>query len=235
MLRGYQMIDADGHVIEPVDLWETRLEPELRALVSPPQPGDTSSIYRDKAMPIDASLHLIDMRRQVELHYKEFLDAGWGPESQLKAMDEMGIDMAFLYPTSGLGKWSEEGMVPGLAAALARAYNEWLYEFSSYEPKRLMPVAGIGLNDSESSVQQLHRTVNDLGIRAVVLPPTPSNARLSDPAYKSFWAECERLGVSVGIHGSSYTPVAHTGQDRFNTRFALQWCADFHLRREFPK
>ena len=29
MFKGYKMIDSDGHVMEPVDLWDRYLDPEF--------------------------------------------------------------------------------------------------------------------------------------------------------------------------------------------------------------
>src|ERR1041384_7388077 len=30
MARAYDVIDADGHILEPVDLWDTYIDPEFR-------------------------------------------------------------------------------------------------------------------------------------------------------------------------------------------------------------
>ena len=30
MTRAYNAIDADGHILEPVDLWDTYMDPEFR-------------------------------------------------------------------------------------------------------------------------------------------------------------------------------------------------------------
>ena len=31
MGRDYKVIDADGHILEPVDLWDTYMDPQYRA------------------------------------------------------------------------------------------------------------------------------------------------------------------------------------------------------------
>ena len=31
MLNSYRIIDADGHVVEPVEMWEKYLDPEFKA------------------------------------------------------------------------------------------------------------------------------------------------------------------------------------------------------------
>ena len=62
--------------------------------------------------------------------------------SQLAAMDEEGVDVAVLFPSRGLfvlGLDSTEhvgadGLEPGLAAAIARAYNDWMADYCSESP-----------------------------------------------------------------------------------------------------
>jgi hypothetical protein len=31
MTRAYNVIDADGHILEPLDLWDTYIDPDFRA------------------------------------------------------------------------------------------------------------------------------------------------------------------------------------------------------------
>ena len=50
-----------------------------------------------------------------------------GPQDQLKAMDEDGIDVMVLYPTAGLhvSALHEKDYATGIT----RAYNDWLFHF----------------------------------------------------------------------------------------------------------
>ena len=36
MIKEYQIIDADGHIVEPSDLWEQHLAPDLSPAVTRP-------------------------------------------------------------------------------------------------------------------------------------------------------------------------------------------------------
>lgn len=136
-------VDSDGHILEPLDLWERYLEPK----------------YRDRAI-----------RRRLDKNGYEYLEfdrepmflpagtmGGWGgaymdinelmipgkltywdsaqrtpgaidPHARVREMDEQGIDLAVLYPTVGLA-WESQVTDPEICAAYCRAYNNYLFDF----------------------------------------------------------------------------------------------------------
>src|SRR6185295_13641330 len=65
-------------------------------------------------------------------------ERGWTSKVQLEAMDIEGIDVAVVYPSRGLFALTIPDMDTKLAAAMARAYNDWLYEFCLENPERLL-------------------------------------------------------------------------------------------------
>ena len=74
-------------------------------------------------------------KRDDSERYRYYHERGWSSAAQLEAMDAEGIDVAILYPTRGLNVLCEPNMDPPLAAALARAYNNWLYDFCQADPQ----------------------------------------------------------------------------------------------------
>lgn len=236
MRNGLQIIDADGHLFEPGDLWEERLTPELRMRAprfDGPGIGFTFQGQKYPRLPAD---YPVELRQKVEAwmgsrgeaYYRELgLARGgpWTPESQIKGMDRMSIDVGYIYPTRGLQAWAVDDMDPGLAAAMAGAYNDWAAEFASFNRARLRPAAAMSLHDPQLAVAELRRAVTQLGFRTVFVRPNPLKGRLlSDPAYEPLWSECERLKVSVGVHEGAYTLLKAAGADRFNRRFSLHAC-----------
>jgi hypothetical protein len=61
--------------------------------------------------------------------WRPFQKRGWTAQVQLDAMDTEGIDVAVIYPSRGLFALTIADMEPRFAAAMARAYNHWLYDF----------------------------------------------------------------------------------------------------------
>ena len=211
MFNKYQIIDADAHTIEPIGIWEQYLNPRFKSFA--PLPDLTikgTKIY-----------HKISDRVQSKMSLANSFDA----ESQVKAMTQMGIDLALIYPTYGLWILAIDTMLPQLAQEFVQAYNNWLRDFCSYNPQILRGVGIVNLHNPEDMVSELNRIVK-FGWKAVCLLPNPVKGRLlNNPAYEPFWAECEQLGIAVGIHTAAHCRLPTTGADRFDTHFSIHACA----------
>lgn len=123
------------------------------------------------------------------------------PEAQLEAMDAEGIDVAVIYPTVGLFALALDDVDPDFAAAIARAYNNWLYDYCQADPERLLGSAMVAPHGVEGAVIEARRAVKDLGFRAVFMRPNPVAGRnWHDPYYDPLWSELESLRVPLGFH-----------------------------------
>lgn len=211
MFNEYQIVDADAHTIEPIGIWEQYLNPRFKSFA--PLPDLTikgAKIY-----------HKISDRVQRKMSLANNFDA----ESQVKAMKQMGIDLSLIYPTYGLWLLAIDTIPPQLAQEFVRAYNNWLRDFCSYDPQILKGVGIVNLHNPEDMVPELNRIVK-FGWKAVCLLPNPVKGRLlNNPAYEPFWAECEKLGIAVGIHTAAHCRLPTTGADRFDTHFSMHACA----------
>jgi len=221
MLKGYQIIDADSHVLEPHDMWEKYLEPAFKnhAPSADLKVGGEEIFYKLSA----------EYRSKVATHVKQSHPMSalshFDAESQVRGIKQMGIDISFLYPGTGLWLFAIDTMSPILAGAFTSAYNNWLRDFCSYDPQILRGVGAINIHAPEKMVSELHQ-VAEFGWKAVVLPPNPVKGRLlSDPSYEPFWTECERLKIAVSIHEGTYCRLPTAGADRFNTHFAIHACS----------
>ena len=221
MLQDYQIVDADCHVLEPIDMWETYLEPAFKHYaLSPDFTVEGEKIFHK----LSDELWVEGFKSGV----RDYLSYGinrYDPQSQVMAIQKMGVDIAFLYPTVGLWLLAIDSMNPQLAGAFTRAYNNWLRDFCSYDSQILRGVGAINCHAPEEMVPELYR-VAEFGWKVVVLRPNPIKGRsLSDPAYELFWTECERLEIAVSIHEGTHCRLPSTGAERFNTRFAMHACS----------
>ncbi len=226
MRHGFRIIDVDGHVQEPADLWERFLDPELLA-DAPVRQRDGRWSWRGR--PVNHALAeevRLAFGAKTREHYADSLAAGWDPDSQLAAMDRMGVDVSYLYPTHGLFLWHVDDMPAPLAGGLARAYNDWLVDFCRRDPVRLRPVAAISLADPEGALAEARRNHEQHGTPAVYLRPNPvAGHTLARPELEPLWDWCETAGVAVGLHEGAHARVATVGQDRFRSDFALWSCS----------
>lgn len=117
------------------------------------------------------------------------------PELRLQDMDRDGVDATVMYgPTDPLNVAD-----PELRRACYRAYNDWLLEFCSANPQRLLGVGHLSLEDPEFAREELERLAR-LGIKHVNILAARANPPVYDAAWESFWALAEETGIPVGFH-----------------------------------
>jgi predicted TIM-barrel fold metal-dependent hydrolase len=221
------IIDADGHVMEPPDMWQRFIDPAFRdrapGLVQTPD-GRARLVSGGRFSPRDDAISAAmlarfgaDTRKRLPAYHA----AGYSAESQVQALDAGGVAISFLYPTQGLYVASVDDLDPALGIAICRAYNDWLLEFCAHAPERLRPVGMlVALHDPRAAVDEARRLA-DRGVRAIFVRPNPVHGRtLGDPAYEPLWAECEQRGLAVGIHEGVGAHLPTIGGDRFRTFFA---------------
>ncbi|MEE9248743.1 MAG: amidohydrolase family protein [Dehalococcoidia bacterium] len=233
-MKTSKVVDVDGHVMEPSDLWERNLEPQYqdRAFRIRKDPdgkeymeieGKRSRVLNGGGLAFFGSLDP-SMQGAWEqntkpggLDYEEGVPAGARDmEARLGWMDEQGIDIALLYPSLCLG-WQNECDDPDLAAAYCRVYNDWLTGLCRPYSDRIVPIAHVSLLRVEDGVTEVRRAAG-LGAKGVYLFPVPANRiPYGDRYYDPFWAECQDLGLPVGIHVSN-TP-RHAGHELYQGGF----------------
>src|SRR5881628_867595 len=215
MKHGFRVMDSDLHTMEPDTLWERYLEAPFRAFAptfvrraenAPNQPiirigdleiGEMSKRPRTAAAGQD--LHRRAFARHP--HYAVAHARGYDPESHLAAMDIEGIDVAILYGTRGRQVLMHDDLDPQLADALARAHNNWTYDYCQHDRERLRFAAQVAFQDPALAAREARRAVQELGAVAVVGNPNPINGRhVHDPELEPLWAAVEELGVPVGFH-----------------------------------
>src|SRR5581483_10191663 len=248
-LHVQRLIDADGHVLEPPDVWARYVDPK----------------YRERAIRVrreaDGDVLEID-GRPAALTTREML-AGFGgmgktveelaaaalsgryaenapaaatdPAARLAVLDRDGLSHAILYPSLGL-QWEAEVSDPAYALAHCRAYNRWIEEFCAGSGGRLVPVAHLSLGDAEGAAAELRRAVRAGARGAFVLPFTLDGLPHGHPAHDPLWAEACALDVPVAIH-TGIDPPARGLHGRFD---GLSWPENvregiWYLQMMFPQ
>ena len=86
--------------------------------------------------------------------FAEALAAKFDAASNVRDMDREGVDVSVLFPTLGLYIMWRDNLDPELSAAICRAYNTWLADYCSYDPKRLHGVCLVPLQDPARAVDR---------------------------------------------------------------------------------
>ena len=166
--QNLKVLDSDIHIIEPADLWPRYIDPEFRDRAPSGVtefPGDLRLAHNGQPWGRVTTDSDATRRRQGhgfaynQERWRPFEARGWTAKVQLEAMDMEGIDVAVIYPSRGLFALTISDMDPRLAAAMARAYNTWLYEFCQENPDRLIGAGMISPFDVQDAVAETRRCV----------------------------------------------------------------------------
>ena len=186
---GFKLLDSDMHIVEPPDLWERYIDPAFKAQAPRGWPGPENPSVLEvagKVMPRIAATpqaHYQTMYARKGERYRLAIERNFDPHSQLVAMDTEGIDVAVLFPTRGLYALATDDLEPNLAAAIARAYNDWLADFCAPDPGRLIGAAMVAPHHVEAAVAEARRMAQR-GFRAIFMRPNVVHGRnWHDPYY----------------------------------------------------
>src|SRR5438034_175616 len=171
MKYGFRVMVSDLHAMEPDTLWERYLEAPFRAFApafvrrtenAPNQPiirvGDLE-IGEMSKRPQTAVVGK-DLQRRAfarHPHYEIAHARGYDPESHVAAMEIEGIDVAIIYGTRGRQVLMHDDLEPEVAAALARAHNNWTRDFCAWNPDRLKFAAQVAFHDVPLAVTEATR------------------------------------------------------------------------------
>ena len=227
--RAYNVIDADGHVLEPFSLWGDYMDPAFKdraPKLIKDKNGKQKLLLEEKVLGSQAGFGGIGGvgARQgavnaTEMEYEEGRKGGFDPHARIPDMDLDGIDAAFLYPSLGLFAGAVDD--PAFAAAMCRAYNRWLADYCKPYPDRLFGIAMLPMQSIEAAIQEMRFARKELGMRGGFLRPNPYNDRkLHDPVYEPFWRAAEELDFCIGFHEGGNSGMPTVGIDRFEGRGA---------------
>ena len=120
------------------------------------------------------------------------------PAYRLKDLDRDGVQAEVIYTSMGMPLFGLDDAE--LRAACFGAFNDWAAEYCSYDPKRLIPLGLITLEDIPAAVAELGRIAKK-GVRGAMIwaepaPDHPYNA----PEYEPFWAAAQDLNMPLSLH-----------------------------------
>jgi len=209
-------VDADGHVLEPPDLWENYLEEKYRSRALRIGVDDQGYEYLEingrpsertnkGALGIMGAMGEENLKPSPERRYADNMPFGASdPVQRLSLMDQENLEICLLYPTICL-LWEVEVTDPEISLAYARAYNRWIADFCRDSGGRLVPIAMLTLLDPEGSAAELERAVKDGCKGAWVNPFNHKRVIHGHSDHDPVFAKCCELDVPLAIH-PTFTP-----------------------------
>jgi predicted TIM-barrel fold metal-dependent hydrolase len=185
------VVDADGHVCEPPDLWTSNLPPSLR------DDGIRLKWNADSGWDECWAEGRVLVNRGLP-----------GLDERVKVLDAEGIHISVLYP--GLGLKLGGLRDPALALESCKVYNDWIADFARAAPTRLAGVGALPLQDPEAAVAEVHR-IKSLGLVGGFCRPNPYGGEpLHSPVFDPVWSALEEVDLPLAFHPAGVSDMDGT-------------------------
>ncbi len=181
------VVDINSFVYEPQEIWDTYLPAEYRGIARAAlwhridDRGNVTTVLNgESAPPLNRTriirqaiwrpgMSIEEIGKLDPNTSHELTPGASDPKARLEDMDSLGVDQALLFPTI-FNEYFPLVRDAVSAAALAQAYNDWVWDFAQVAPQRLYPVAVLPLQSVTLALDELRR-VAERGFKAVVLRP----------------------------------------------------------------
>ncbi len=238
-----RFISVDDHVLEPPDLWWSRLPRRVRdrgprvrreqgvlleALYGRWSPGGDDGqwadvwYYDDMIRPLQRGLAQSgydDEETSRPITYDEVLPGAHQRHARLTEMDHNHTDVSICFPSVSrfCGQTFLDRKDKDVALLCVQAYNDWMIdEWSGAErPARLVPLTLIPLWDVDLAAAEVRRCAAS-GSHAVSFPESPPALGLPS-IYSTYWdpflAACQETDTVMNLHVGSSSTRVTTAPD----------------------
>lgn len=204
----YRLINADGHFVEPGDLFTTRVDKKFRdrapRIEYVADKGGDGWILDGVAEPISFGMNacagLPPEKQGAWCKFEEIRRGGYDPQARLDEMDADGVDAEVLYPTPRLSLAMFAQKDVELHLAMVRAWNDWMAEFVAYAPDRFAGLPVIPNHGVDMAVAEIERMLGKPGIRGFTLGCYPNGTLAPAPEDDAVYARLTEAGMSLNIH-----------------------------------
>lgn len=211
MLSDDWVIDCDSHITEPGDVWTDRL-PKKLAEQAPRllRTDDGRDVWQfgstQRLVPVGytAVAGWPEPFPAAPRNMDEVPPAAYDAKARLAYMDEVGIWSMALYPNiGGFGNESFLGLGdPDLMLACVRAYNDWLLDWVSPDPRRFIPIMATPYWDVAATVAEVERCA-EAGHKGILFTGEPQELGfplLGHRHWDPLWQVASDTGLPISFH-----------------------------------
>jgi len=219
-----RVIDADGHICEPRELWDTYIPRRYREqAIRLERDSDgqdwiwVNGVQRKNLPPAAACVPSgMDDPDNVPT-WDDILPGSYDGGARVKVLDEEGIERALLFPSLYLLNGDIED--PGVAAAACHGYNEWIADMCRDGRGRLDAVGVVPLQGVDLAAKEVAHIAR-LGLKGVCFRPERyKGLALYDEALKPFWDEVAGHCLFAAVHGSFGSLMPSFASGRYQNNF----------------
>jgi predicted TIM-barrel fold metal-dependent hydrolase len=212
MIAEIRVIDVDTHIVEPYDLWTSRVSTDkwgdlVPHVVWSEDRGEEVWLSGDRILGAAAAPAQAGFDKAPPFYPKTLAEADprtWRVADRLATMDDYGIWAQVLYPNVagfGGGRFAANRDAE-LNLLLIQAYNDYLVDLAAEAPGRFIPIMGLPFWDVDLCVAEAERCAA-AGHRGIIMSQQPDHfgqPMLSDPHWDPLWASAQDLGLPINFH-----------------------------------
>jgi predicted TIM-barrel fold metal-dependent hydrolase len=213
-IHDLRVIDTDTHVVEPPDLWTSRIPARYGDRV--PHVRWDAATERDMWFAGDERLGAAGMpaaagwHEHPPLHPARFAEIDpdcWDPVHRAAMMDRLGIDVQILYPNVAIFNVATLMAMddPTLQLACIAAYNDFQVDWCDTVPGRYVAITALPFWDLDLTLAEMERCAAR-GHRGIAFTQNPAAfclPKLTDRYWDPMWASAEEKQLSVNFHIAS--------------------------------
>ncbi len=232
LFERHRVIDVDTHITEPPDVWTARVSRKWGERVPHIERIDGRDVWMagDERIGTPGSTSMAGFDGVIPESPATFDDihpSMFDARERLAFMDEQGIDAQVLYPNVGgfgSGSWLRLGDM-ALVEECVSAYNDFLVDWTSADPNRLIPIATTPFWDLDLALRELERCIAN-GHRAVNFcnqPQDHGQPGLASRHWDPVWALAQEAGIPISFHiggGDIGSLMVDTHNMGFHANFA---------------
>ena len=210
-MSSYNVISADSHIVEPPDLYESRIEPKFRSRAPRIERHRTRTGQEYDAWYLDGVRvgtigSVIQAGRRFEDPgsidflgvWEDVRKAAYEPHAMLEELEADGVWGACLQPSQGLFWYRLPDSE--LLSALCRAYNAWITDFCRAAPSRFKGIGMLNVDDVDDACQELERCAEQ-GLAGAFIPVYPVAERpYRHASYDRLWWTAQDLEMPLLLH-----------------------------------
>jgi predicted TIM-barrel fold metal-dependent hydrolase len=236
-----RLLSSDSHIIEPPDLWVSRVPRKLKDKVPHVERvgqtdwwiynghkiGSVSGRkHRSGSTGIGGSIESDGAVLTYSI-FEEVTPAAYTPDLYLQSHFDDGVVGAVIRPTQGVTNYCiDEAEIFG---HICRAYNDWMAEFFSVSPRNLKGIAMLNNYAPDDAVRELERC-KKLGFAGGMISVYPGRDKhYGLPQYDRLWAAAASHNFPLSMHAlSNHTGPYGVSFEQVN--YSLRANADYWIR-----
>jgi aminocarboxymuconate-semialdehyde decarboxylase len=128
----------------------------------------------------------------------------WNTVQRLADMDSLGVDVQVVSTFIGYYPFPSDAQ----AIAACREANDEVRQMTRDFPDRFAGLSTLPLQNLQAAIDELERSVTQLGLKGAMLNDTINGHTFDAPALLPFWQAAEQLGALLFVHQGGPTVVS---------------------------